>query len=84
MAQGYHAINLLKEAFERGGSPNPQTAAAALTLFVEHDGIFGKNHFSENGDLLGLEIVLEWRGPEGDVHVIRTKNAAAQATPTLG
>lgn len=74
-AQGFQAINLLKEAFERGGSTNPETAAAALRLFIDDEGIFGRNRFSENGDLLGLEIVFKRRGPDG-VNLIRLNTAA--------
>ena len=74
-AQGYQAIDLLREAFERGGSTVPQTSAAAMKLFVEDDGIFGRNRFSESGDLLGLEIVFKQRAPDGHVNVIKLNRA---------
>lgn len=67
---GYAAISLLKRAFERARSASPRKASEALRLFVELDGILGRNRFSPRGDLLGLPIIFKAVGPSESPYVV--------------
>jgi branched-chain amino acid transport system substrate-binding protein len=56
-AAGYNALNILMDAIERAGAPEPDKIREALTK-TDYEGPNGKFRFDEKGQAHGFSVVL--------------------------
>ena len=58
-AMGYDAVNVLAEAMENAGSPDPVKVAPALHGMKDYRGVTGAHSFDETGDVRDKTVVVK-------------------------